>query len=80
MDVTRLRAIADALALTGCLGTVAMALYKAAMRCVDWDLIPASARSRVRWWSAHASSVLGASLFLVALGLTVLGWAGPAGG
>ncbi|WP_086706847.1 hypothetical protein [Streptomyces antimycoticus] len=73
MDVTELRAIAGPLAMAGLLGTVAMLLYKAALRRVDWSLIPTSAMPRVRWWSTHASCVLRLSLTLAAVALAVLG-------
>jgi hypothetical protein len=73
MDVTELREIAALLAMTGALGAVSMALYKAALRHVDWDLIPRSAMSRVHWWSAHAPLVLRLSLALAILGLATLG-------
>ncbi|MBA6440700.1 hypothetical protein [Streptomyces sp. GMR22] len=79
MDVTTLRAIAGAMAKAGAWGIVAMSLYKAALRRVDWSLIPASAMPRVRWWSTHASCVLRLSLTLAGLGLAGLGVAGLAG-
>lgn len=72
MDMKTLHSVAAPLAMAGGLGTVSMALYKAALRRVDWDLIPASAMIRVRWWSNHASLVLRASLILAVLGLTVI--------
>jgi hypothetical protein len=71
--VTTLQAIASTVAMAGAWGTVAMVLYKAALRRVDWDLIPASAMPRVRFWSTHASCLLRLSLTLMGLGLTVLG-------
>ncbi|MGW4517326.1 hypothetical protein ACWEO4_36355 [Streptomyces sp. NPDC004393] len=73
MDVTTLRAIAGTLAMAGAWGTVAMAVYKAALHRVDWNLIPASAMPRVRWWSTHASCLLRVSLALTGLGLALLG-------
>jgi hypothetical protein len=73
MDATTLRTIAGTLAMAGVWGTVAMVLYKAALRRVDWDLIPASAMPRVRWWSTHASCLLRISLTLAGLGLIILG-------
>ncbi|MCQ8186941.1 hypothetical protein [Streptomyces rugosispiralis] len=75
MDAPTLRAIAGALAMAGLWGIVAMSIYKAGLRRVDWSLIPASAMPRVRWWSTHASCVLRLSLTLAGLGLTVLGLA-----
>lgn len=75
MDVITLRAIAGPLAMAGVWGIVAMVLYKAALRRVDWSLIPASAMPRVRWWSTHASCVLRFSLTLAGLGLAGLGLA-----
>ncbi|GAA3803644.1 hypothetical protein [Streptomyces chiangmaiensis] len=75
MDVTTLRAIAGTLAMAGAWGTVAMVIYKAALRRVDWDLIPASAMPRVRWWATHATRVLRLSLAFAVLGLTLLGLA-----
>jgi hypothetical protein len=38
---------------------------------VDFDLIPASAMPRVRWWSAHAPTA-----FIISLLLTVIGLVG----
>jgi hypothetical protein len=69
MDVTTLHAIAVPTATAGSSGTAFMVFYKAALRRVDWDLIPPSAILRVRWWSRHASLALWASLILAALGL-----------
>ncbi|MGW0814540.1 hypothetical protein ACWD00_15010 [Streptomyces viridiviolaceus] len=73
MDVSTLRTIGGTLAMAGAWGTVAMLLYRAALRRVDWDLIPASAMPRVRWWSSHASCLLRLSLITAGLGLTALG-------
>jgi hypothetical protein len=39
---------------------------------VDFDLIPASAMPRVRWWSAHAPTAFIISLLLTAIGLVGL--------
>ncbi|WP_262704319.1 MULTISPECIES: hypothetical protein [Streptomyces] len=78
MDPT-IRTIAGALAMAGAWGIVAMSIYKAALRRVDWSLIPASAMPRVRWWSTHASCALRLSVALAGLGLAGLGLAGLAG-
>ncbi|MEU1275671.1 hypothetical protein [Streptomyces sp. NPDC005799] len=55
----------------GALGAAYMVLYKAALRRVDFDLIPVSALRRVRWWSTHATVVLAVSLTLTVLGLVL---------
>lgn len=56
----------------GGLGAASMALYEAALRHLDWALVPSSAVNRVRWWSRHASFVLRMSLALLLVGLAVL--------
>ena len=73
MNVTTLQTIASGLAMAGAGGTLAMVLYKVALRHVDWDQIPASGMPRVRFWINHRSRVLRLSLALAILGLTVLG-------
>ncbi|MER6980427.1 hypothetical protein [Streptomyces carpinensis] len=67
--MTTLHSIAGPLAAVGVLGTVHMALYKAALRRLDRDLIPASAMPRVRWWSAHVSGALTVTTALAVVGL-----------
>ncbi|HWG22619.1 hypothetical protein [Actinospica sp.] len=69
MDATTLHSIAGPMAMAGGLGAVFMAFYRAALRRVDWSLIPASAMIRVRWWSTHASLALRVSVILAVLGL-----------
>lgn len=49
-----------------------MALYMAALRRVDFDLIPASAMHRVRWWSTHAPMAFFVSLLLTVTGIVLL--------
>jgi uncharacterized iron-regulated membrane protein len=66
-----LHALAGRAAALGGLGSATMALYMAALRRVDFDLIPASAMPRVRWWSAHAPTA-----FIISLLLTVIGLVG----
>jgi hypothetical protein len=73
VDMATLRSIAVPLTEAGGLGTVAMVIYRAALRRVDWDLIPSAALPRVRWWRGHASLVLRVSLTLAAAGLAGLG-------
>jgi hypothetical protein len=51
------------------LGAAAMAVYLVAVRCVSWDVVPAGAAARVRWWQRHAPALL-AVCALVA----VTGW------
>ncbi|WP_143120561.1 hypothetical protein [Actinacidiphila alni] len=77
-DSETLRSIAAPLAEAGCLGTVALLIHRAALRRVDWDLIPSAALPRVRWWLRHGPPLLRASLTLAALGLAGLGaaWLG----
>ncbi|MEU1518334.1 hypothetical protein ABZ490_40365 [Streptomyces sp. NPDC005811] len=65
-------ALAGHIAVIGGLGTVSMALYKAASLRADLEMIPATALPRVRWWSTHASAVLTVSLALAVLGLSLL--------
>ncbi|MEV7382823.1 hypothetical protein [Streptomyces lydicus] len=67
-----LQTLAGPVAVLGVLGSATMALYMAALRRVDFDLIPASAMPRVRWWSTHARKAFLVSLLLAATGLVLL--------
>jgi len=69
MDATTFQSFAEALMAAGSLGMVAMILYKAALRHVDWELIPKAALPRVEWWSTYATRVLIISGFVLFLGL-----------
>lgn len=79
VDMAALRSIAVPLTEAGGLGTVAMVIHGAALRRVDWDLIPSAALPRVRWWRRHAPLVLAVSLVLAATGLAGLAAAWLAG-
>ena len=52
----------------GVLGAAAMAVYLLAVRCVSWDLIPASAVPRVLWWRRRAPLLLAVSAVLALSG------------
>ncbi|MFG2029669.1 hypothetical protein [Streptomyces sp. NPDC048825] len=69
MNATTFQSFAEALMAAGSLGMIAMILYKAALRHVDWELIPKAALPRVRWWSTYATRVLVISGFALLLGL-----------
>ncbi|WP_433455285.1 hypothetical protein ACQPXS_45405 [Streptomyces sp. CA-142005] len=72
MTTTALHSIAGPLAVLGVLGTIHMALYKAALHRLDPGLIPRSALPRVRWWGAHASCALAVGSALAILGLVAV--------
>ncbi|WP_306192387.1 MULTISPECIES: hypothetical protein [unclassified Streptomyces] len=67
-----LHTLAGRVAAFGGLGSATMALYMAALRRVDFDLIPSSAMPRVRWWSAHAPMAFFVGLLLTVIGLVLL--------
>jgi hypothetical protein len=56
----------------GGMGIVSMVAYRAALRCVDIQLLPGRIMPRAVWWRDHVGSVLGASLILVVVGLAGL--------
>ncbi|MGW3943713.1 hypothetical protein [Streptomyces phaeochromogenes] len=69
MNATTFQSFAEALMAAGGLGVVAMIMYKAALRHVDWELIPKAALPRVEWWSTYATHVLIISGLVLFLGL-----------
>lgn len=67
--MTNVHLMAVASTVLGLAGMVSMIAYRAALRCVDIDLLPGRILPRAVWWRDHAGPVLTASLFLVIAGL-----------
>jgi hypothetical protein len=67
--VTNLHVTALGALVVGCTGVVSMVAYRAALRCVDIQLLPGRIVVRAVWWRDHVGSVLGASSILVIVGL-----------
>lgn len=70
--MTSLQLTALAALVLGGTGIVSMVAYRAALRCVDIQLLPGRISSRAVWWRDHVGSVLGASSILVIVGLAGL--------
>jgi hypothetical protein len=60
------------LVLLAALCAVSMGVYLLAVRCASWDLIPAAAQARVRWWHRHAPAVLAVSALVTLAGGCVM--------
>lgn len=64
-----LRTVAELAVMIGVALAASMAVFRLALRVVDWSLLPSSALPRVRWWSAHAIIALRAGLLIGIVGL-----------
>lgn len=70
--MTDVHLMAVAATVLGSTGVVSMAAYRAALRCVDIDLLPGRIPLRAAWWRDHLRPVLTGSVVLVVIGLAGL--------
>ncbi|HEX3650235.1 MAG TPA: hypothetical protein VHV49_17540 [Pseudonocardiaceae bacterium] len=70
--MTSMHVVAVAATVLGSTGVLAMAAYRAALRCVDIDLLPGRILPRAAWWRDHLRPMLAGSALLVVVGLAAL--------
>lgn len=61
--------IATAVLILGLTGTLAMLAYRLATQYADLRVVPVRLMARAHWWSHRTTSVLEASVLLLAVGI-----------
>ncbi|HVV17840.1 MAG TPA: hypothetical protein VHF06_00285 [Pseudonocardiaceae bacterium] len=61
--------VATAAVILGTTGTVAMIAYRLAAYAADPRVVPAHLAARAHWWNHRVSSLLQASMMLLAVGI-----------
>lgn len=72
MDTVGLTGVAVIVAELGMLAWVSMMIFRLALRHLDWNLVPASAVRRARWWRKNADIVRRCGALASATGAALL--------